>query len=326
VTEVPVSIVIPMFNEAGTIERCILSVLDQHYPQDQIEIVVVDGLSRDGSREKVKTLAREHGNIVLLDNPARRTPAALNIGIRNARGQIVIILGAHTRIDEEFVRLNVLTMQEKGVKCVGGTQINVGETFTQRAIGLAMGSPFGIPSAPYRYRRKQGYVDTVVYAAYLRELFDQVGYFDETLHISEDAELNWRIRKAGHKIFYTPEIVSYYYPRRNLKRLIQQFFNYGILRSNVIRKHRDAAKAVHLIPPLFILSTVVRAVISFFNPLARLLLGLLWTLYLLYVVTASVFMALRERDLRLLLILPLIFLVMQVGWGAGFLVGFFKSR
>jgi len=212
-----VSIVIPMLNEMEAIERCIRSILQQDYPQDKLEIVVVDGMSTDGSREKVMELARQHPSIRLYDNPAQRTPVALNIGARNATGEVVIILGAHTTIKHDFVRYNIHYMHTLDVKCVGGTQINVGDTFKQRAIGYAMGSAFGIPSAPYRFFPKKRFVDTVVYAAYKKELFEEVGYFDEELHISEDAEFNWRIRKAGYKIFYTPEIVSYYYPRKNLK-------------------------------------------------------------------------------------------------------------
>ena len=136
-------------------------------------------------------------------------------------------------------------MQSMNVCCVGGTQINTGDTFLQRAIGYAMGSRYGIPSAPYRFNKKPRFVDTVVYAAYAKELFDQIGYFDEELHISEDAEFNWRIRQTGHKIWYTPEIVSYYYPRKDLRLLAKQFFNYGILRVNVIKKHGDAVKLLH---------------------------------------------------------------------------------
>lgn len=320
-----VSIVIPMLNEAEAIARCVRSILDQSYPVELIEIIVVDGMSRDGSRDRVAELAKEHANIKLYDNPQRRTPIALNIGARNAQGNVVIILGAHTQIHRDFVRLNIQYMNELDVKCVGGTQLNVGETFLQRAIGLAMGSFFGIPSAPYRFLPKKRFVDTVVYASYRKELFEEIGYFDEELHISEDAEFNWRIRKAGYRIFYTPEIISYYYPRKTLGRLFKQFFNYGILRVNVIKKHQDAVKAIHLLPPLFILAIIILALASFHLPVFRLLLGILAVLYALYICWGSIYTSVKNKTGKYLFVLPLVFLTMHISWGLGFWTGLAKT-
>lgn len=321
-----VSIVIPMLNEARAIGRCIDSILAQSYPGERIEIIVVDGFSTDGSREEVLALAAEHAHIRLLDNPKKRTPCSLNIGIRNSRGAVVIILGAHTRIDPEFVALNIRSMREMEVQCSGGTQINTGDTYWQRAIGLGMGSRFGIPSAPYRYDKRKRFVDTVVYAAYARELFDEVGYFDEELHIAEDAELNWRIRKAGHLIWFNPEIISYYYPRATLGRLWRQFFNYGMLRVNVIKKHHDAVKVVHLVPPAFVLASLLLAALTAWQPAAGWALLALWGLYTLYLIVAAVTTCREEKNVTFLPALPPVFMVMQIGWGLGFWVGLFKTH
>ena len=320
-----VSIVIPMLNEVEAIERCIRSIQDQDYSNDRIEILVVDGMSTDGSREKVLELSQLHGNIKLFDNEKKRTPVALNIGVRNAMGDVVIILGAHTRIERSFVSTNIKYMNELGVKCTGGTQKNVGDTFLQRAIGYGMGSVFGMPSAPYRFFPKKRFVDTVVYAAYRKELFDEIGFFDEELHISEDAEFNWRIRKAGHKIFYTPEIVSYYYPRKNLKGLFRQFFNYGILRVNVIKKHFDAFKLIHVLPPAFVLTVAILLILGFIDPIYwSLLLGLL-AVYLFYLLLGSLITVWKIKKFSYFFVMPLVFLTMQVSWGVGFLVGIFKT-
>ena len=320
-----VSIVIPMLNEIDAITRCIESILQQDYPQNCIEIVVVDGLSTDGSRERVKELTQKHSNIRMFDNPQRRTPISLNVGIKNSQGDIVIILGAHTKIKSDFISLNVRYMREMNVPCVGGTQVNVGESYMQQVIGCAMGSPFGIPSAPYRFWNKKKFVDTVVYASYDKKLFAEVGYFDEELHISEDAEFNWRIRKAGHKIFYTPEIVSYYYPRSSIARLVKQFFNYGILRVNVIKKHFAAIKAFHLLPPLFVLLTIALALLSAASSDFTVLLVTSWTIYLIYILIASLIASMQKKKMRYFLLLPAIFISMQLSWGIGFLVGIFKT-
>ncbi|OQX89069.1 hypothetical protein B6D60_00120 [candidate division KSB1 bacterium 4484_87] len=320
-----VSIVIPMYNEAGNVERCIASIQKQNYPARKIEIIVVDGNSSDGSREKVLSLAENYPNIRLLTNPKRKTPSSLNIGIKNAAGEVVIILGAHTKIKEDFVSQNIRLMKEKNVKCVGGTQINVGENFMQRAIGYAMGHPFGLASAPYRYGKREKFVDTVVYAAYRKELFDEVGYFDEDLFISEDAELNWRIRQAGYKIFYSPKIVSYYYPRKTIKRLIVQLFRYGILRVNVIKKHFNAIKLMHLIPPAFALVTILLLIAGFFKTLFLIPLAIIWGLYLVLSLISS-FQISMEKGFRYFFILPILFPVIHLSWGIGFLVGIFVSR
>jgi len=320
-----VSVVIPMYNEIDTIEQCIGSVLHQVYPQKSIEIVVVDGCSKDGSREKVEELGKKNGNIRLLDNPDQMTPKALNIGIKNAHGDVVIILGAHTKIKDDFISQNIANMQKMNVKCVGGTQINVGETYTQRAIGYAMGSLFGIPSAPYRFWKKEKFVDTVVYAAYKKELFDEIGYFDEKLLISEDAEFNWRIRKAGYKIFYNPQIISYYYPRKSIVKLIKQLFRYGILRVNVIKKHLDAAKPIHLVPPLFILVSIALLILGFFNSIFMSILAAIWGFYFFCILIATIITSLNTK-LKYFFILPIIFPSIHLSWGSGFVVGIFKSQ
>ncbi|MDZ7725182.1 MAG: glycosyltransferase family 2 protein [candidate division KSB1 bacterium] len=320
-----VSFVIPMLNERDAIERCLDSILSQNYPGDKIEILVIDGMSEDGSRDIVKSLAERFEQIKLFDNPRKRTPASLNIGARNAQGDIVVILGAHTKIHPDFVKTNVRYMNELGVKCVGGTQINVGETPMQKAIGIAMGSIFGIPSAPYRFYKKKKYVDTVVYAAYKKELFEKIGYFDEELHISEDAEFNWRIRQAGYKIFYTPEIISYYYPRKNLKTLFRQFYNYGILRVNVIKKHFDAFKFIHILPPLFVSLLIITAISGILIPKTSIFFLVLTVIYLVYLIIGALITAQNTQKPGYTFKLVVIFMTMHTSWGLGFLRGLFKT-
>jgi GT2 family glycosyltransferase len=208
---------------------------------------------------------------------------------------------------------------------VGGTTDNVGDTFTQQAIGLAMSSPFGILSAPYRYSSRAQYVDTVIYGAYRRELFEELGLFDEKGGISEDAEFNWRIRKAGHKIYYTPEIKAYYYPRKSIPRLIKQFLKYGILRVNVIKKHMDAVKIKHLLPSLMLLLMVTLLGLSIWKGVFCYPILALVAAYLFFIFIGSVQICLR-KGWRYLAILPLIFMALHFSFAAGFLVGVFKKR
>jgi glycosyltransferase involved in cell wall biosynthesis len=321
-----VSIVIPLLNEIEMIERCIQSILVQDYPIDLIEIIAVDGMSRDGSRERVAEYALRYPNVKLLDNPLQRTPIALNIGVRKAIGSVIIILGAHTRIKYDFISINIHYMKKYNYYCVGGTQVNVGDTFFQRAAGYAMGSIFGIPSAPYRFLENDGFVDTVAYAAYNKELFEQVGYFDEEHIISEDAEFNWRIRRFGHKIFYTPKIVTFYYPRKTFGRLFKQFYNYGILRVNMFKKHSYSFKLFHLAPPVFVLFLVGLALLTLCGSLFSLLFVSLVLVYFLYLSVGAVYTCRNHESYDYLLIVPLLFIVMHISWGSGFWVGLFCNK
>jgi len=237
---------------------------------------------------------------------------------------VVIILGAHTKVNEDFIQLNIKYLHERHVMCVGGTQVNVGDTFMQQTIGYAMSSPFGIATAPYRFMKQEQYVDTVVYAAYRRELFDKVGYFETDMFISEDAEFNWRIRKAGYKILFTPNIVSYYYPRKTLGLLFKQFFKYGRARVSVVKKHFDALKILHLVPSGFVLSLIIFVTLSLWFLWARIMLAGMVGIYLIGSYISAIPVG-RVHGWKHAIALPLPYIAMHVGFGLGFIIGAIKT-
>ena len=314
------SVVIPNYNEENYIKPCIESILNQSYNKELVEIIIVDGNSSDNSLRIIEVLQAENPNIKLLSNPEKLTPKSLNIGIKGAKGDFIIILGAHTRLDKNFIKYNNQFINEKNVLVSGGTQINVGKTFTQKLIGLVMENPFSMASAAYRWSRKEKFVDTVVYAAYKKELFDEIGLFEEEFTISEDAEINWRIRKAGYKIFYSPRIKSYYYPRDSVKKFIHQMFRYGILRVNVLKKHLDALKIKHLIPSAFTLVLFLLAIAGFFQiPFWITLLTLIFIHFILSI--SFSINKLKTNQYKFLPFIPIITLLMHIAWGTGFIVG-----
>ncbi len=317
------SIVIPCKNEEKYIGQCIDSVLAQNYDKDLFEILVVDGLSTDKTLQILGTYAKKYPNIKILQNPAQKTPHALNIGIQNSKGEVVVILGAHTEIDKNFLFYNNKFLLEKNVKATGGTQENVGRTFVQKLIGLAMEMPFAMASAKYRWSKNEQFVDTVVYAAYRKELFTELGLFEEQQTISEDAEFNWRIIKAGFKIFYSPKIKTYYYPRSSIKDFIYQIFRYGILRVNVFIKHKNALKPLHFVPPLFVIVLFTLIFISFANPIFANWLYFFLASYFLINIIAS-FIHTFPNKLRFFPFLPFLVFLMHISWGLGFLIGFIK--
>lgn len=319
------SIIIPTYNEQDYISNCIESILNQNYKKELLEIIIVDGSSTDDTILIVEELQKKNQKIKLKENPERRTPQSLNIGVKESTGEVVVILGAHTMLDKDFIYFNNKYLNEKNVKVTGGTQINKGLNFMQRSIGLAMENPFAMASAPYRWSKKEQFVDTVVYAAYRRELFDEIGFFEENFTISEDAEFNWRIRKAGHKIFFSPNIKSYYYPRKNLKKFIHQMFRYGILRVNVLKKHFSAIKMSHIIPSLFVLSLITLFFLTLFTKIDAIYI---WIFIISYLVANLIgtLSKVKKENLLYVFVIPIIIFLMHFSWGLGFIVGLLLPR
>jgi cellulose synthase/poly-beta-1,6-N-acetylglucosamine synthase-like glycosyltransferase len=319
------SIVIPTYNEQDNITNCLDSILNQNYDKSLVDVVIVDGQSSDKTIAKIKEYQQKFSNISLLENPVRKTPTSLNIGIKQAKGEIIVILGAHASLDPDFIYFNNKYLNEMNLKVTGGTQINIGFNFVQKAIALAMENPFGMGSAPYRWSKKEKFVDTVVYAAYKRELFNEIGYFEENFAISEDAELNWRIRKAGHKIFFHPNIKSYYHPRRTVAKFVHQMFRYGILRVHMFKKHKSAVKITHIIPPAFVVTIITLFILTLASVLNSILLAAVLAIYFLVNLLSVILKSIKENLHFVPLVTFLIFLL-HFSWGLGFIVGLFLPR
>jgi succinoglycan biosynthesis protein ExoA len=315
-----VSIVVAMRNEEGFIERCLDSLAAQGYPTELLEVLVIDGRSTDRSREIVSSMMGRVPNLQLLDNEKVVSPAAFNIGIREARGEVVIIISAHCYLAPDYVSRCVEYLHKTGADCVGGPIETVGETSTARAIALAMSSSFGVGDALFRYSEREQYVDTLAFGAYRRDVFDRVGLFDEELVGSEDDEFNYRLRSEGGKLFLTPAIRSFYHGRSSLRDLCRQYFAYGRGKVRVMRRHPGQMRLRHLVPSVFVLSLVVSAVLGLFSPWFALLCALIVGSYVL----ASFLVALniaRKEGWRYLPLLPLAFACLHLSYGTGFLVG-----
>jgi len=314
------SIVIPCLNEKNYISKCLDSILEQDYDLNLVEVIIVDGNSDDGTLEIIEGYRRKIKKLFVYKNPEKKTPKSLNIGVKNSTGQVVIILSAHARIDKNFIKYNNHYLHEKDVKVTGGTQYNVGLSYVQNLVGAAMELPFAMASAQYRWSKKEQYVDTVVYAAYKRELFEELGYFEENFAISEDAEFNWRIRKAGYEIFYSPKIISYYYPRNSVSKFVKQMFRYGILRVNVLKKHLNSVKITHLIPPSFVIVNIALFILGIYGTISiDFFLGLLAFYFITSIFACAT--KLIPKKIAYLPTLPLLIFFMHFAWGLGFIIG-----
>jgi succinoglycan biosynthesis protein ExoA len=325
-----VTIIMPIRNEARYIGRNLGAVLVQDYPSECMEVIVVDGMSADDSREIIQKTAkgqrqtvndgRQNANhlpsIILLNNPDKIVPTGLNIALRQARGEIVIRVDGHCEITSDYVRRCVELLDETGADCVGGPIATVGETWVARSIALAQSSLFGVGNVAFRTNtQKPGYVDTVAFGAYRREVFDRIGNFDE--------EFNFRLIQAGGKIWLDPSIRSIYYSRANLRGVWRQYFEYGFYKVRVIQKRGAVPSWRHLVPAIFVSGLLVTILMALFTNQP------LWALviagpYAAANLIASLWTA--RRDCKTLPLLPLAFLTLHLSYGIGLLSGLWKWR
>lgn len=257
-----VSVIIPCYNEKKHIEKCINSILQQDY--QNIEIILCDGGSDDGTLEILKKYADK---ITLLNNQKKTTPYALNMGIKNSSGDIIIIFGAHAVMHKNYVTecLKTLTINN-AIACAGGIINNINENKTAKNISAAMSSIFGVGNAHFRTGLKSGYVDTVAFGAYKKEVFVKIGYFDEELTRNQDDEFNYRLLKHGYKIYLNPAIKSDYYVRASYKKLFKQYKQYGYWKVYVNRKHKTITTIRQLFPALLVAYLMTAALITCIFP------------------------------------------------------------
>jgi len=243
-----VSVVIPMLNEVGSIEECLDGFAGQTYGTDHLELLIVDGGSTDGSREFVEKRAVTEPWIRVIENPARRASAAFNRGVEAALGEVVCLFSSHGVPSATYVAASVRALQETGAAGVGGQYHHHGTDPVSSAIGRAMVSPFGMAS-PHRFAQSRSEVDTISHPAYVRAALLETGPFDESLLRNSDYELNWRMRKAGHRLVFDPSIESVYRPRPSLDALGRQFWHYGRWKARVARRHPGSLRTRHLVAP-----------------------------------------------------------------------------
>lgn len=321
-----VTLIMPVRNEGAFIARGLGAVLAQDYPSERIEVIVVDGLSIDGTREVVRELEARHPNLRLIDNPGRIVPVGLNIALREARGEIIVRVDGHCEVAPDYVRRCVECLTREGVDGVGGPIETIGETPRARAIARAMSSPFGVGGAAFRtVKDRRMIVETVAFPAYTRRAIERAGFFDEELVRNQDDEYNYRLTKLGGRLLLAPEICSRYYSRSSFRSLWRQYFQYGYWKVRVMQKHPRQMRRRQFAPPLFVAALVVAALVAPFASIARWLLLLLLASYAVTNLAASLWAA-RRGAAGLLPFLLLAYPTLHVAYGTGFIVGLIKFR
>lgn len=321
--EPAISVVIPCRNEEAYISSCLDSLIGCDFSMEDLEIIVVDGMSDDRTPEVLLDYSRRYHFIRVFENPKKITSAGLNLGIRKARGRYIVILGSHSTVDRNFLKLNVEGLDLHDADCVGGQIVTLpaGRGVMARSISLALSSPFGVGNASFRtHPGRRRPVDTVPFGCYRREVFKAgENLFDEELLRNQDDEFNLRLRKSGGKILLVPEICSYYYPRRTLLKLWRMYYQYGYFKPLVARKVGGVLTWRQAVPPLFICGLLAAGVLSITgkDPVFILLAA---ACYLIAALFFSAGIALKE-GFRSSLALPLVFATLHFSYGFGYLKG-----
>lgn len=322
-----VSVIIPVRNEENFIGKCIESFLDQAYPENRFEIIVVDGMSEDNTRTIVKEYMSRYKNIRLYDNPDKYTPNALNIGIKNASGKIIMLASSHAIYSRDYISTCAQKIVEEKAEIVGGKMITLprNSSIKAKVIASVLSNPFGVGGAKYRIRcDKESYVDTVAYGLYKKELFDKAGLFNENLVRNQDIEMNLRLKRIGARTLLVPQVSSYYYARDTFTSLWKNNFANGfwVIYSTKFAKVPFSFR--HLIPLFFVLFLVLGCFLSMFSPILAELYMVVLGLYMLLNVYFSLKISFRLKNLLAFPLAFFTFLSLHVSYGIGSLVALIK--
>lgn len=322
------SIIVPCFNEEKTISLLLEALVKQTFPLNQMEVIIADGLSTDGTREKIKSFTAIHTdlNLKVADNPKRTIPAAVNVAVKKATGTYIVRLDAHSIPETNYVELCIQALKNNVADCVGGIwMIAPGNSgWIARSIAAAASSPIAVGDALYRFTSKAAYVDTVPFGAFHRDLFIKLGGFNEDLLTNEDYEFFTRIRKNGGKIWLDPGIRSTYFARQDFGSLFRQYWRYGFWKYKMLRKYPETIRWRQALPPLFVLSLIVSIILAFFSSFFLWTLIVVLTLYLLILLLTGIRSSVIKKDLPMGIGIPFAIVCMHLSWGSGFLYSIIK--
>jgi len=310
-----VSVVMPCFNEEKFIKESIESLVDDYFPK-YCELIIIDGMSSDGTREVVQSFIKQGLPIRLLENKKRFQAYGLNQGISVAKSEIIIRADAHCLYPDGYIKKCVELLETTGATNVGGVMLPQGASTNQRAISLALIHPLGVGDAQWHLGNFNGYVDTVYLGTFWKKLFDEIGLYDTNAHPNEDAELNLRITKAGKKIYLDSSIKIIYFPRESLQKLAMQYFKYGKGRCYTSLKHKKITSLRQLAPVLLVMGLSLSLILSFFWPL----FFLFPFSYLLALFLTTLFSWPKKKiPLKQRMLVGLAWVIMHTCWGMGFL-------
>lgn len=313
-----ISLIIPCYNEELYIGSLLECIAKQTYPYNRIEVFCVDGLSSDNTRKIINEQSEMNAQIRLIDNPDKTVPFALNLAIKQSTGNPIIRIDAHTQYAVNYIEKIIETFETTGADIVGGPMRAIGKTAFQKAVAYATSTKLGVGNSSFHNENAKGFVDSVYLGAWKRELFNDVGYFDTQLKRNQDDEFHYRAKAKGKKIYLNPEIKSWYYPRNTAGKLFTQYFQYGLYKPLVLKKVKSEIKVRHIIPSIFVLY-----LFSCFFIYSSWGWPVLAPVFL-YVFMAVVFSAFSKETFITKILIPVVYPVLHISYGAGFIAGIFK--
>jgi succinoglycan biosynthesis protein ExoA len=316
---VHVSVLTPVLDEAAGIRAAARTMLAQRF-DGEIEFIFIDGRSRDGTAEEIRKLAANDRRVRLLDNPERRTPDALNLGLRAARGEFVARMDAHTLYPADYLALGVERLRRGDVEHVSGPQLPRGAGPWSRRAALALGCRLGTGGASFRHAGdRETEVRSGFTGVWRRETLERHGGWDDGWPINQDAELAARIAAEGGRLVCLPAMAADYIPRESLRALARQYFRYGLYRAKTSRRHPESMARSHLLPPAVVLAAAGAAAAR--PPLRSLARAALASYAAVLCVNALAAAARGDGEARDAAWLPVVLVAMHLPWGAGFLLG-----
>ena len=319
------SVVCPIYNEEKYIAKCLDSIIEQDFPKDDMELLLVDGMSTDHTREVIANYQKRYPWIKILDNPKRIAPSAMNIGIKNSSGEVLIRLDAHVLYPTNYLSVLVRKLEElpnaENVGAICNT-LPVNDTVEAQSIAAVLTSTFGVGNSYFRIGASEVIeVDTVPFGCFHKAIFDKVGLYDEELIRNQDDELNARIIKSGGKIYLIPDLVCKYFARDTANKVYMMFYQYGMFKPLVNRKLGRPATLRQFFPLCFVSGLLL-------GPIVCVCVPLLWSCYLamifIWFFFATYFSCKDQMHLKRILIQNWIYFVVHFGYGWGYIVGIYK--
>lgn len=317
-----VSVVMPVYNEEKYIEKCVDSLLLQDYPIKKMEWIFVDGCSKDRTVELLENYREKYPSLIrIFSNPDKIVPYAMNIGIAASCGKYIVRLDAHADYAVDYISKCVYYLENTDAENVGGVAETKANGFMGNAIAKMLSSKFGVGNSQFRTNGESGYVDTVPFGAFKREVFSKYGGYDERLVRNQDNEMNFRIRKNGGKIYLSNDIRLSYYCRDSVKGISDMAKKNGMWNIITMKLCPGSMGLRHFIPFTFVLSILGLSILGLLHPVFRMLLGLEMALYLLLDVFFSAKQATGIKEFFVLLGL---FPIFHVAYGFGSMIGITK--
>jgi hypothetical protein len=319
-----VSVVMPVLNEELHLERSVRRVLDQRYP-GELEVILSIGPSKDRTAQIAAALVASDPRLRLVDNPAGRTPHALNLAVAAARHDIIVRVDGHGELADEYIVRAVELLEATGAANVGGVMDAQGQTAFEQAVACAYSTRLGLGGSTFHLESSPpGPADTVFLGSFRKSAILQVGGFDESLWRAQDWELNYRLRQAGEVVWFSPDLKVTYRPRSSLPALVRQMYETGKWRREVVRRHPDTAGRRYLAPPVAVLGIASGTVLGMVGVLGRqplLKLGFSAPVGYLALILGGSAVAPSWLSPAARAWLPVVLVATHMSWGAGFLVG-----